>query len=222
MTQRIALALRPVATLTLAVPLLLAAPAGAEAPAEVDQSLLVPTTLDSSFAPFDCRMKATGPVCTGERHIATEWELSDFPCEVPVYVRTVSDRYSTRYYDQQYLNYDRHFRLKDTDYLSTSPSGPATATISANTRFDEPFAVPGDDATFTVITQGVPWEIRSSTGRAILRAVGTLSEPPGEVGTFTGHTTVDGVTTRYDEAPLSQVLPDDAFVDYICRAATGE
>ena len=48
------------------------------------------------------------------------------------------------------------FRTKDIDYLSTSPSGPATATISANTRFDEPFAVPGDDSTYTVITQGVP------------------------------------------------------------------
>jgi hypothetical protein len=80
--------------------------------------------------------------------------------------------------------------------------------------------VPGDDATVTVITHGVPWDIRSSTGRAIFRAVGTLVEPPGEVGTFTGHTTVDGVTTRYDDAPLSQVLPDDAFVDYVCRAVT--
>jgi hypothetical protein len=46
-------------------------------------------------------------------------------------------------------------------------------------------------------------------------------EPPGEVGTFTGHTTADGVTTKYDDAPLSQVLPDDAFVDYVCQAANG-
>jgi len=211
-----------VAVLALAAPLLLTGPAGADPPAEIDQSLLVPSTLDSSFAPFDCRMRPTGPVCTGERHIATDWGLFDFPCDVPVYVRTVSDRYTTRYYDLDYLNYDRRFRLNDIDYLSTSPTGPATATISANTRFDEPFAVPGDDVTRTIITHGVPWDIRSSNGRAIFRAVGTLVEPPGEVRTFTGHTTVDGVTTTYHDTQLSQVLPDDAFVDYVCRAVTGE
>jgi hypothetical protein len=222
MTRRAALLLGPAAVLALAAPLLLSPPAVADTPAQVDQSLLVPTTLDSSFAPFDCRMKSTGPVCTGERHIATDWEPLDLPCDVPVYVRTVSDRYTTRYYDHDYLNYDRHFRTGDIDYLSTSSTGPATATISANTRFDEPFAVPGDDSTRTIITHGVPWDIRSSTGRAIFRAVGTLIEPPGKVGTFTGHTTVDGVTTRYDAAPLSQVLPDDAFVDYVCRAVTGK
>lgn len=222
MTRRTIPGLGPAAVLTLAAPLFLTATAVADPPAEIDQSLLVPTTMDSSFAPFDCRMKATGPVCTGERHIATDWETFDFPCDVPVYVRTVSDRYTTRYYDHDYLNYDRHFRLNDIDYLSTSPTGPATATISANTRFDEPFAVPGDDSTRTIITHGVPWDIRSSTGRAIFRAVGTLVEPPGEVGTFTGHTTVDGVTTTYDDAPLTEVLPDDAFVDYVCRAVSVE
>ncbi|MET0526109.1 MAG: hypothetical protein ABWZ91_14990 [Nocardioides sp.] len=213
--------LGPAAVLAVAAPLLLAAPALADPPAEIDQSLLVPSTLDSSFAPFDCRMKPTGPVCTGERHIATDWEPIDLPCDVPVYGRTISDRYSTRYYDHDYLNYDRRVRLKDIDYLSTSPSGPATATITAKTRFKEPFAVPGDEASRTIITRGVPWDIRPRTGRAIFRAVGTLVEPPGEVGTFTGHTTVGGVTTTYDNAPLSQVLPDDAFVDYVCRAATG-
>jgi len=81
--------------------------------------------------------------------------------------------------------------------------------------------VPGDGAAVTVTTQGVPWDIRSSTGRATFRAVGTLVEPPGEVGTFTGHTTVDGVTTRYTDAPLTEVLPDEAFVDHVCRAVTG-
>ena len=221
MTRRSALGLGPTAVLALAAPFLLTAPAVADPPPEIDQSLLVPTTLDSSFAPFDCRMRATGPVCTGERHISTDWEPFDFPCHVPLYVRTDSDRYSTRYYDHDYLNYDRHFRLNDIDYLSSSPTGPATAAISANTRFDEPFAVPGDDTTRTIITQGVPWDIRSSTGRAIFRAVGTLVEPPGEVGTFSGHTTVDGVTTAYDDAPLTQVLPDDAFADYVWRAVTG-
>jgi hypothetical protein len=71
-------------------------------------------------------------------------------------------------------------------------------------RFDEPFAVPGDDTTFTIITDGVIWDIRSVHGPAIFRAVGTLVEPPGEQGTFTGHVTVDGVTTSYDsEVPGS-------------------
>ena len=51
-------ALGSVAILALAAPLLLTGPAVADPPAEIDQSLLVPTTLDSSFAPFDCRMKA--------------------------------------------------------------------------------------------------------------------------------------------------------------------
>jgi hypothetical protein len=113
MTRRTAPRIGP-AVLALAAPLLLSAPALANPPAEVDQSLLVPTTLDSSFAPFDCRMKSRGPVCTGERHISTGWEPFDVPCDVPIYVRTVSDRYTTRYYDHDFLNYDRHFRTHST------------------------------------------------------------------------------------------------------------
>ena len=45
----------------------------ADPPEEIDQSSLVPTTLDSSFAPFTCRARPTGPVCTGERHLDTGW-----------------------------------------------------------------------------------------------------------------------------------------------------
>ncbi len=221
MTRRSALGLGAAAVLALASPFLSAPRTDASPPAEVDQALLVPTTLNSSFAPFDCKLRLTGPVCTGERHISTDWGPFDFSCGVPVYVRTVSDRYSTRYYDHDYLNYDRHFRLNDVDYLSTSPNGPATAAISATAQFDEPFAVRGDDSTRTIITNGVLWDIRSSTGRAVFRAVGTLVEPPDAEGTFTGHATADGVTTVYDDAPLSEVLPDDAFVDYVCRAVTG-
>ena len=193
----------------------------ADPPEEVDQSLLVPTTLDSSFAPFECKLKSTGPVCTGERHIREDWAPSDLPCDAPLFASRVADAYSTRYYDHDYLNYDRFVRNIDTDFLSTSPSGPATATITANVRFTEPFAVSGDDSTFTVITQGVPWDIRPVGGPAIFRAVGTLVEAPGEIGTFTGHVTVDGVTTTYDDAPLDVVLPEEAFFDYVCGAATG-
>lgn len=79
--------------------------------------------------------------------------------------------------------------------------------------------MPGDDTTFTVITHGLLYDIRSTTGRSVFRMVGTLVEPPGEVGTFTGHTTADGTTTRYAGASFSAVLPDDVFVDAVCRAA---
>jgi hypothetical protein len=195
-----------------------AAPVHADAPNEVDQSLLVPTTLDSSFAPFVCKAKRTGPVCTGGRHLVDDWALSDWPCEVPVYAARTEDRWTTRYYNLDYLNYDRWFRSHDVDYLSTAATGPATATISANVRFREPFAIPGDDSTFTVISSGTLWDIRSAGGKPIFRAVGTLVEPPDAGPTFTGHVTVDGVTTTYDDAPLESFFSDDAFVGWVCRA----
>jgi hypothetical protein len=207
-----------IATLVLAVGAM--APVHAGAPTEVDQSLLVPTTLDSSFAPFVCKDKRTGPVCTGERHLVDDWALADWPCDVPVYGARTEDRWTTRYYNQDYLNYDRSFRSHDVDYLSTAPDGPATATISANTRFREPFAIPGDDATFTVITSGTLWDIRSVGNEPTFRAVGTLVEPPDQGPTFTGHVTVDGVTTSYDDAPLEAFFTDEAFVGWTCRAMT--
>ncbi|WP_344303214.1 hypothetical protein [Nocardioides bigeumensis] len=196
-------------------------PANAEAPDEVDQTLLVPTTLDSSFAPFVCKAKQTGPVCTGERHLVEGWAPVDFPCGVPVYGARTEDRWQTRYYNAQYLNYDRWFRSHDVDYLSTEPSGPATATISANVRFREPFAVPGDDSTITVITSGLLYDIRSSKGEAIFRAVGTLVEPPDAAPTFTGQVTIDGTTTTYVDALFDTFFTDDAFVGWVCRAITG-
>jgi hypothetical protein len=65
----------------------------------------VPTTLDSSFAPpFTCKLKSTGPVCTGERHIDEDRAPLDFPCTVPVNGRRVEDRYTTRYRNHDYLN----------------------------------------------------------------------------------------------------------------------
>ena len=208
------------ATLTLAAVL---GPVGAQAdpPQEVDQSLLVPSTLTSAFAPFDCKLKNTRPVCTGERHISADWGPFDFPCDVPVYGRFESHRYSTRYYNHDYLNYDRRVRIDDIDYLSTSAEGPATASIRVHGVFEEPFAVPGDDTTFTVITRGTIWDIRPAGGRSLFRAVGTLVEPPGGPSSFTGHVTADGVTTTYDGVPHQEFLDDDAFVDYVCRAATG-
>jgi hypothetical protein len=203
---------------------LLAAPSVATAdppPGPVDESRLVPS-LSQTFAPWTCVAKQTGPVCTGHWQVTTGWGPADFPCAVPIYANSDFDRRSTRYYNWDYLNYDRYVHQNDIDHLSTSPDGPVTATISTTGRFREPFATPGDDKTFTVISEGVPWDIRSAQGPSLFRAVGTIVEPPGQVGTFTGHVTDHGVTTRYENAPLTQVLPDENFLSLVCEAATGQ
>lgn len=208
--------------LTLAAGIACTVPAGARAapPAAVDESRLVPTTLDSAFE-FECRERSSGPVCTGGLAFDTGWAPSDLPCDQPVHGRFVLDRHTTRYYDTDYLGYYRTFRTTDVDMLSTSPDGPATGLIETRVRFVEPFAVRGDDSTVTVISSGTLWDIRSVGRPSIFRAVGTLVEPPGEVGTFTGQVFRDGVPTRYEDASLDLVLPEAAFLDYACRAATG-
>ena len=211
---------RALAIATLVLAAAVAAPAQAQPPDEVDQTLLVPTTLDSSFAPFICKAKRTGPVCTGERHLVADWAPADWPCALPVYGAYTEDRWTTRYYNTDYLNYDRQFRTHNVDYLSTSATGPATAIIQTNARFREPFEVPGDDSTITVITTGTIWDVRSVGRDPIFRAVGTLVEPPNAGPTFTGHVTVDGVTTSYNAAPLDAFFTDDALVDWVCRALT--
>ena len=156
---------RALAIATLVLAAAVAAPAQAQPPDEVDQTLLVPTTLDSSFAPFICKAKRTGPVCTGERHLVADWAPADWPCGPPVYGASREDRWTTRYYNTDYLNYDRLFRTHNVDYLSTSATGPATAIIRTNARFREPFEVPGDDSTITVITTGTIWDVRSVARR---------------------------------------------------------
>lgn len=209
--------------LVLAAGIACAVPAAAVAdrPPEVDQSLLVPSTLDSAFAPFTCRLRPTGPVCTGERHLDTGWAPVDLPCHVPLHNRYVSDRWSTRYYDHDYLNYDRRVRMHDVDHFSTSPGGPTSATITSHVRFFEPFAVPGDASTSTVVTTGTIWDVGPVGDPSILRVVGTSVEPPGEVGTFTGHVTRDGVTTRYEDATLDEAMSEDDLFEAVCRATTG-
>lgn len=197
------------------------APALGAAPEPVDESRLVPA-LSPTFVPWTCQTKQTGPVCKGERHTDTGWEPV-FPCgDTPVWNRYVSDRYQTRYYNHDYLDYYREFRTNDTDYFSTSPTGPATATITVNVRFQSPFAVLGDDQTRTILTQGVLMDIRSVNGPAVFRVVGNAIEPPGEPGTFTGHVTVGSTTTRYVDAPLSEALgSDDDFFERVCAAVLG-
>lgn len=185
----------------------------------VDESRLVPT-LSPTFAPWSCKATRTGPVCTGERHPYDAWAPSDLPCAVPVWGARQEHRYQTRYHNRDYLNYFRASRTNDTDYLSTSPKGPATATIRTNARFFATFGTLGDDQTMTITTVGVIWDIRPARGRALFRAVGVLVEPYNAPATFSGHVTRDGVVTRYRNAPLDEVLPEDAFVEIACKAAT--
>jgi hypothetical protein len=193
----------------------------ASGPPPVDEGRLVPA-LSPTFTGWTCQTKQEGPVCKGERHLSSEWAPFDFGCgDTPLWSRGESDRYQTRHYNADYLDSHREFRTNDVDYLATSPKGPATATISTTLRFSELFAVPGDDRTRTIISDGILWDIRPSRGAATWRAVGTLVEPPGEVGTFSGHVTAGGVTTRFDDAPLSDVLSDDGFVAAVCAATTG-
>jgi hypothetical protein len=207
-------------SLTLVAP---ATPSAAATPDQddVDETRLVPA-LSPTFAPWDCKLKLTGPVCTGERHLDFDWAPADLPCNVPLWGSRSEDRYQTRYYDHDYLNYYRDFRTNDADYFSTSPTGPATATISSTVRFFETFDVPGDDQTLTITTEGVLWDLRSSHGSALFRVVGTLVEPYNATPTFSGQVTVNGESTRYNNAPLEEFLTEEFFVAAVCQAATSD
>jgi hypothetical protein len=177
--------------------------------------------LSSSFAPWDCNAKLTGPVCTGERHLSDDWAPIPDVCDVPIWGSRVEHRYQTRYYDHDYLNYYREFRTNDVDYLSTSPTGPATASITTNVRIFETFDVLGEDQTLTITTKGVLWDLRSSQGSAVLRAVGTLVEPYDATPTFSGQVTIEGESTRYDDEPLETFLTDEFFVEAFVRSSNG-
>ena len=88
----------------------------------VDESRLVPA-LAPGWGEWRCQLRATGPVCSGERHQRFGWEAADLPCDVPLYSRYTNDRYQTRYYDLDYRNYFRKFRTTELDEMSTSPDG---------------------------------------------------------------------------------------------------
>lgn len=209
------------ALVALLAPLAIASPTAAS-PGDVDESRLVPS-LSGSFAPWTCKLKVTGPVCDGERHSVTGWgPVSDIPCGVQLFGNRTEDRYSTRFYNHDYLNYHRMFRTNDTDEFSTSPSGPAAVTIRVNARFSEPFDIPGDANTRDIITDGVIWDIQGANGRPMWLVVGTLIEPHDAPATFTGHATKQGVTTRYDDAPLEDVLDEDWFFAQICAEAKAQ
>ena len=203
------------ALVALLAPLTLAGPSAASS-GDVDESRLVPS-LNESFAPWTCKLKVTGPVCDGERHIVTGWgPVNELDCGVPLFNNRTEHRYGTRFYDHNYLNYDRKVRTNDADEFSSSPNGPAAVTIRTNVRFTEPFDVPGDAATRDIITDGVIWDVQGANGRPVFLVVGTLVEPYDGPATFSGHATKEGVTTRYEEAPLEDVLDEEWFWSQIC------
>jgi hypothetical protein len=212
-----------IAGLSLVLAVALSTGASASDHRTVDQSLLQPALL-SRFAPWDCAWRNSGPVCVGEFHETGPWELTDLPCAVPVYGARTEHRYQRLFFDEQYRNYERQNRTRDLDEFSTSPGGPATGAIATNVRYSYDFDVPGDLNTATVTSTGVIFKLGPNRGPAILQVVGTLVEswPFDEPGTFTGHVTLHGKTTLYEDQPLNAFLDDETFVNLLCEAATGE
>ena len=181
----------------------------------VDESRLVPA-LAPGWGQWACNLRATGPVCSGERHQRTGVAEADLPCDVPLYSRFTSDRYQTRYYDHDDRNYFRTFRTTDLDEMSTSPEGPVTATIRGHVRFVETFDVPGDDRTRTITSVGTLWDVRRVDGASLLRVVGTSVEPYNGAATFSGRVTTASGTEHYDEVSLD--VPIELFFVAACDA----
>lgn len=142
----------------LLLPLALAAPAAASS-VDVDESKLVPP-LSASFAPWICKMKITGPVCDGERHLSSTGSL--LPTFRAMCHSTVDARRTGT----------PHASTTTTTSMTTVRSAPTTWTSSARrsparparpfapTLASEPFAVPGADTTRDIITDGVIWDIQ--------------------------------------------------------------
>ena len=186
---------------------------------KVDESRLVPS-LSTSFAPWVCKVTRTGPVCSAERHARPDWEALDIPCRETVWNLFVENSYQTRYYDKDYLNYSRTFRVNNTDYFRPSTSGPATATITSRRTDYVTFGVRGNDQTLTTTGIGEIWNIRTTSGRQIFRVVGTLVEPNNGPATFTGTVVKNGVRTWYHNDPLSDFFTDAEFFEMMCDATT--
>ncbi len=200
---------------------LLPAPAAASEHKMVDRSRLQPV-LNPRFDPWDCKLKQSGPVCTADRHLYGDWELTDLPCAVPVWSARTEHRYQTLFFDDQYRNYHRKNRTNDIDEFRTSAGGPATSAVTTTVRYFYTFGVPGDLSTVTLTTEGVIWDLRRDRGPALFRAVGTLVEHfNGEPATFSGVVTIKGEHTRYENEPLETFFSDELFVSWLCEAATG-
>ena len=154
---------------------------------EVDLSRLVPL-LSPTFTDWSCVATGTGPVCRGERLIATAWEPTDeIPCARPVYHQLTDFRRQTRYYDENYLNFFRRFHLVQTEYWSLSPTGENAVVISSNVTFTETYVVAGDDATRTIKSNGVLFQLKDTRGGVILQWSGATLEPPGDLEVIGGN-----------------------------------
>ena len=100
----------------------------------------MPTTLDSSFAPFGFPDGTDKYICSGERHRDEDWvQVDDFRCTVPLLDKYVEDRYQIRFYDHDNLNYFRLFTTHHVDYFALDRSGTATASIRTDAKFVETF-----------------------------------------------------------------------------------
>jgi hypothetical protein len=145
----------------------------------VDLSRLVPS-LSPTFTDWSCVATGTGPVCRGERLTEVAWEPTDeIPCVRPVYHQLTDLRRQTRYYDENYLNFFRRFHLVQTEYWSLSPTGEDAVVISSNVTFTETYVVAGDDATRTIKSNGVLFQLKDTRGGVILQWSGAILEPPG-------------------------------------------
>ena len=182
---------------------------------EIDESRLVPA-LPPGWGEWRCHLRATGPVCSGEQHQRLGWEAADLPCDVPLYSRYTSDRYQTRYYDHDYLNYFRKYRTTDLDEMSTSPEGPVTATIRSRPRWTAAFDVPGDDGTLTFTSTGTLWKVRRADRTRLLSVVGTSVEPYNGPATFSGRITTEEGTEYYENVSLD--VPIELFLVAVCDA----
>ena len=172
--------------------------------------------LAPGWGEWRCHLRATGPVCSGERHQRIGWAEADLPCDVPLYSRYTSDRYQTRYYDHDYRNYFRRFRTTDLDEVSTSPEGPVTATIRGRVRFVETFDVPGDDTTRTITSIGTLWEVRRVDGAPLLRVVGTLGRAVQRSGDVQRPDHHGSGTEHYQDVSLD--VPIELFFVAVCDA----
>jgi hypothetical protein len=70
-------------------------------------------------------------------------------------------------------------RHRQTEYWSLSPTGENAVAISSNVTFTETYVVAGDDATRTIKSNGVLFQLKNTRGGVILEWSGATLEPPG-------------------------------------------
>ena len=106
MNRTITLRVAIVATVSALALIAVPATAGAQTrPGPIDESRMVPTLIPS-FTPWTCKTKQAGPVGNGERHLTFGWELTDFPCAVPVYNARDETPSADRFYDWGVASHD--------------------------------------------------------------------------------------------------------------------